>query len=222
MACDYASPLAKKQSIIHAHRSQNEEVMKFQMIKELKTFFSRITLYDSMSSLVLGWLKPRLDYVDDIRLSIWNKCYNMDASARTIPHKFAPKNADNSTAKLNATDSHCIESYGYLIGYTRYLEKGGEKYNVVIRDQLCQRICRNMQLVKDYDEFDIRLSIDTGTEANVDNIRNCLVEGFSKWLPIESTDTTYTNQHNVKFDFKDLKIIVCITLYINVNIFTIY
>ena len=176
--------------------------------EEVGKYVSRKTLNPILSNLVYGYIIPELKKIDDVRLSIWIKNYGMDAAESTIPLKFGPQGKSKNKYRLVASGNHICEDWGYHIWYTRFLEKAGERYEVMLVQQLGGCISRNMQLVKKCVDFSIKLSMDTGTQCNVDNIRNCLIESMYKYLPISPTSTSYTNDNSVVFDFKSFRITV--------------
>ena len=186
--------------------------MKIQVVEHLKKYFNKKTLYKGINGILYGWLKGKLDEVDDFRLQYWNPFWNMDASFRTIPHKFGPQQGNNIKTELEATDSHLQDQYGYAIKYTRFLEKGGEKYEVLLVQQLADSISSNMRLCKFVEDFDFTQAIDigfntdTGSEANPDNIRNCIVQGIQQKLNLNPDEYFYTNDHDITFDLRKLSI----------------
>ena len=188
----------------------------FECRAKVQSYFGNGTLYPVLSNIVYGYIIPELEKIDDIRLSIWVKNYGMDAAVSTIPLKFGPIGRSGSRYRLDASGNHICDGWGYQLWYTRFLEKSGEKYEVMLVQQLGGCISRNMQLVKKCIDFAIKLSMDVGTQCNVDNIRNCLIEAMYKHLPISMDSTIYKNKNGVIFDLKQFRITVkshCTTLY---------
>lgn len=177
--------------------------------------------------MLLGWLKPKLDAVDRIRLEYWNEWYNMDASYRTIPHKFGPQQSNQIKNRLDASCQHLHCKYGYQINDTLLLAKGAESYEKTIVQHVGHTISDNMKLCKYIDtskydftkEINIGLNLDIGSECNVDNVRNCIVHGIRQGLGYDIVDDdrhSFNNVHNIDFDLRKISVQV---LYL--NIFTI-
>ena len=147
----------------------------------IKGWFDNSTIYKGVIALVYGWLKPELQKVDCIRWRKWMQYYNIDANARTIPHKFGHQSRIESKTKIEATDSHIMDKYGYLLHYTRFLEKGCESYQKIFVQQVGSCIANDMIYIEEKREgLHVKLSMDMGTEANPDNVRNCIVQGIQK------------------------------------------
>ena len=129
---------------------------------------------------------------------------------QTIPHKLGKQSHNNIKYVLDATDSHMMDKYGYLIGDTRFLERGGEGYRKIIVEQMGHYCGLNMMHLRDKHQngLHIKLSLDTGTEANPENIRNCIVEGIQQKLKMYPNETEYINQHGIKTDIKELQVTV--------------
>ena len=190
-------------------------MLKLDFVKEIKSWFNTSTIYKGVIGLAYGWLKPELEKVDRIRWTKWIKYYNIDASARTIPHKFGPQESNNIKYKLEATDSHIMDKYGYLLHYTRFLEKGGESYQKILVEQMGSCIANNMIYVEESPEgLHIKMSMDMGTEANPDNVRNCIVEGIQTTFEeknIQMDDlqkSKYTNDNGIETNLADLQLTV--------------
>ena len=165
--------------------------------------------------LVYGWLKPELDKVDCIRWTKWIQYYNIDASARTIPHKFGPQAHNKSKTKLEATDSHIMDKYGYLLHYTRFLEKGGESYQKIFVEQVGSCIANNMIYIEEKpDGLHAKFSMDMGTEANADNVRNCIVQGVQRLFEVNNIqmddlqNSVYTNHNGIQTNLANLQVTV--------------
>ena len=180
---------------------------KIEIIQEAKGFLEPRTLYKCLSNIIYGHIWPELKKIDDIRLSVWIKFYGMDAAESTIPLKFGRMENQSTRRKIQASANHICCDWGYNCWYIRFLEKAGEKYEVVLVEHLASCIARNMQLCKKCPDFYIKLSIDTGSECNVDIVRNCLCEGISKILKIKP-DGFYRNQFGVEFSLKNFRISV--------------
>ena len=182
---------------------------KLQAMKHVYKFVNTKTLYPVLNNIIYGWLKPKLDEIDQIRLSVWCSYYGMDASERTIPLKFGPQQKKNVKHRLDASCNHICCDWGYQIGYTRLLEKSGEGYEVMLVQQLASIVSFNMSLVKKCDDFDIKLSLDNASNSNVDNVRNCIIEGLIRNLEVEiKNQHLYINQYGIKFDFCTFRITV--------------
>lgn len=181
---------------------------KLDIYEEVSKYVNKSTLYPYLSNIVYGHIIPELEIIDDIRLSIWVQNYGMDAAESTIPLKFGPQGKGNAKFRLKASANHICDEWGYHLWYTRFLEKAAEKYEVILVDQLGSCIARNMQLVKKCNDFSIKLSMDTGTQGNVENIRNCLVQGMFKYLNLSPKTQQYKNTNNVVFDLRKFRITV--------------
>ena len=181
---------------------------KLQSLKIAEGFINKKTLYPVLNNIIYGWLKPKLDEIEKIRLSIWCPYYGMDASEKTIPLKFAPQQRQNIKLKMNASCNHICCEWGYHIGYTRLLEKAGERYEVMLVKQLAATISNNMSLVKKCDDFDIKLNLDNATNSNVDNVRNCIVQGIYHHLSIPTMVYEYINPQKFKFDLREIRVTV--------------
>lgn len=186
---------------------------KFDFVDETSKYLQSPVLYKALSNIVYGHIIPELQKIDDIRLSIWISNYGLDAAESTIPLKFGPMQKDGKGAgyikpRLHASASHLCCDWGLVLREIRFLEKAGEKYDIVIVQQLAACIARNMQLVRECIDFAIHLNLDTGTECNVENIRNCIIEGIIRFLSLSSDAKEWTNQFNVRFDFTQFRITV--------------
>ena len=159
----------------------------------VEKYVGKDTLYPALSNIVYGHIIPELDKIDDIRLSVWITNYGMDAAESTIPIKFGPQGKACDKYRLTASGNHICDDWGYRIWYTRFLEKAAERYDIMLVQQLAGCIARNMQLVKKCKDFSIKLSMDTGTQSNANNVRNCLMEGIYKHLQISPSHTFYNN-----------------------------
>ena len=190
--------------------NQDEPMSKLQALEHVKKFINSKTLYLVMNNIIYGWLKPKMDEIDQIRLSIWCPSYGMDASERTIPLKFGPQQTKNIKHRLNASCNHICCDWGYQIGYTRLLEKSGERYEVMLVEQLASIISMNMSLVQKCDDFHIKLSMDNASNSNIENVRNCIIEGLIRHLGLQyhSNGYIYINQYGVKFDLRKFRITV--------------
>ena len=121
------------------------EPLKLDFIREMKSLLNSKTLYKICNNIIYGWLKKEMDKVDTLRFQKWILYYNIDASARTIPHKFGPQSHNNMKKCIEATDSHIVDiKYGYSLWQTRMLEKGGESHQKTIVEQLGSCIAENM------------------------------------------------------------------------------
>lgn len=211
---DFVTSWAAPARRLYNEMYPNDTMSKFEAMRIIEPFLNDATLYGALNNYLLGWLKPKLAEIDDIRLSKWNKYYNIDASESTIPLKFGLQSNNNNKYRLNASDSHVACDWGYLLGYTRFLEKCGEGYDKIFVQQTSFIIAKNMRKVKDFDEFTLKFSLDTGTRANADNIRNCLIEGILSHLRCNQlqsevlSDRFFTNQYGVTFDLASLSITV--------------
>lgn len=195
----------------HYNRShgQTNPMPKLKTLDHVKKFINPKTLYPILNNIVYGWLKPKLEEIDEIRLSVWCRSYGMDASEKTIPVKFAPQTTKNVKHRLNASCNHICCDWGYHIGYTRLLEKGGESYEVMLVEQLANTIALNMSLVKKCDDFHIILSLDNASNSNIENVRNCIIQGICRHLAEYITNQyKYTNRYGVKFDFREFRLTV--------------
>lgn len=175
---------------------------------EVAKFLCKKTLYPALSNIAYGYIIPYLKQIDDIRLSIWIKYYGMDAAYSTIPLKFGP-GVKHCKLRLDASNNHICDDWGYHIWDTYLLEKSAESYDRVLVRQLAGCVSRNMQLVKKCDDFSVKLSLDTGTQTNIENVRNCLIEGIFKHLHLSRNATSYINPNGVVFNLKDFRISVC-------------
>ena len=186
----------------------SDTIQKFEIANLVEKFINKKTLYSVLNNIIYGWLKPKLDEIEKIRLSIWCSYYGMDASERTIPIKFAPQQTSKTKIRLNASCNHICCDWGYHIGYTRLLEKAGERYEVILVQQLAYLISLNMSLVRKCTNFHIKLSLDNSTNSNIENVRNCIVQGIQNHLQIPSSQYQYINYHRIKFDLRDFSITV--------------
>ena len=184
-----------------------DSIQKSYTLDLVNKFINKRTLYPALNNIIYGWLKPKLDEVEKIRLSVWCSYYGMDASERTIPIKFGSQ-LQKTKFRLNASCNHICCDWGYHLGYTRLLEKAGERYEVILVQQLANTISLNMPLVKKCPDFHIKLSLDNATNSNVDNVRNCIVQGIQSHLQISSLACQYINNHGVIFDLRDFRITV--------------
>lgn len=179
------------------------------IIEEVSKFINQKTLYLILSNLVYGHVIPELKKIDDIRLQKWVSNYGVDSAESTIPVKFGPGQS-SVKFRLNASNNHITCGFGYQLWYTRCLEKGGEGYDIILRDQLGSCIARNMQLVDKCSDFSIKLNLDTATQCNIENVRNCLMEGICKSLKITQfeIDNGYCNDNGCMFWLQDFRISV--------------
>ena len=189
--------------------------LKVDFIRKIRSWFTSKTIHKGLIGLAYGWLKPESQKVDEIRWTKWIQYYNIDASARTIPHKFGPQKSNNVKFKLEATDSHIMDKYGYLLHYTRFLERGGESYQRILVEQMGSCVANNMIFVEQSPQgLHIKMSMDMGTEANPDNVRNCIVQGIQTTFRqnnIEMDDlrnSRYTNHHGIETNLADLQVTV--------------
>lgn len=180
---------------------------KIDIINEAKQYLQPRTLHKCLSNLIYGHIWPQLQRIDDIRLSVWIKYYGMDAAESTIPLKFGRMENKSTRRRLQASANHICDDWGYNCWSIRFLEKAGEKYEVVLVEHLAGCIARNMQMCRNCDDFYVKVSIDTGSECNDGNVRHCLIEGLYRKLPI-SPDGTYRNQYGVLFKLNEFRISV--------------
>ena len=178
-----------------------------QVREDVSKFMQPTPLYKALSTIIYGHLIPELNKIDDLRFSVWIKYYGMDAAESTIPLKFV-QISPKQKVRLNASCNHICDDWGYQIGNTRLLEKAGEGYDVILVQQLAFLIARNMKLCKSCNDFANSLNLDTGTESNVENIRNCLLEGIFKYLELSDDATHFKNDHGVIFKLDTFRISV--------------
>ena len=187
-----------------------QKPLKVEVVKNVTKMFYYKTIYTSINNIVYGWLKRKLDIIDELRCRRWIKYYMIDASAQTIPHKLGKQGGNNIKYVLDATDSHMCDKYGYLIGDTRFLERGGESYKKIIVEQLGHHVALNIRQLKHQHQngLHIKLSLDTGTEVNPDNIRNCIVQGIHNKLNMAPHQSVYINVNCIKTDLSKLQVTV--------------
>lgn len=181
---------------------------KFELSDEADKYIQRDVLYKALNNIIYGHIEPELKKIDDIRLSVWINYYGMDAAESTIPLKFGPQGKGGIRRRLTASCNHICCDWGYTIWNIRLLEKAGEKYEIVLVQQLAGCIARNMQLVHECPDFSVKISLDIATQCNDENMRNCLIEGFYEQLPIERNQKEYINPHGVVFYLPDFRISV--------------
>lgn len=201
--------------LYNANVAASEHKSKLEINRLLSKLINKVTLYGGINQIILGWLKPELDKIERKRLRKWNYYYNIDASERTIPHKFARQPNDSNHYRLNASDSHIADGWGLLLGYIRFLEKSGESYEVIFVQQMSSIIGTNMEECEECKDFGVHISLDIGTKVNTDNIRNCLIEGMRNYLQLQSHEYQYENEQGVEFDLRSFNVTVLCKIYID-------
>ena len=187
------------------HRVVPKGIM--QVREHVSKFMNSSALNKALLTIIYGHLLPELNKIDDLRFTAWIKYYGMDAAESTIPLKFVQISRDKKV-RLNASCNHICDDWGYQIGNTRLLEKAGEGYDVILVHHLAGCVARNMRLCKRCEDFSVSLNLDTGTETNVENIRNCLMEGIFKHLSLSPHAKSFKNQHGVVFKLDEFRISV--------------
>ena len=67
------------------------------------------------------------------------------------------------------------------------------------------KLCNNTDAEFKFHHY---FNIDRGTVANVDHIRNCMLYYMKKKLNIDQTETSWTNKHDICFDFTKYYVVV--------------